>query len=136
MPSEKTFNTVIFNVRAINTATSNEIKGGSLVGKPSDNNALFTTIGRNGITKWLTFNNRRSSRTKRIKNIHNCQILPCASKDGTFVRENRAPKWPARFQDLGLAAAIPSVPEIITRPFLTAAQICISAKANQFTIEN
>lgn len=51
----------------------------------------------------------------------------CASKDGTFERENCAPKRPARFQGLDLASAISSAPEIITRPFLTAARLYIPA---------
>ena len=46
----------------------------------------------------------------------------CASKDGTFERENCAPKRPARFRGLDLASAISSAPETITRPFLTAAR--------------
>ena len=51
----------------------------------------------------------------------------CASKDGTFERENCAPKRPARFQGLDLASAISSAPETITRPFLTAARLDIPA---------
>lgn len=51
----------------------------------------------------------------------------CASKDGTFERENCAPKRPARFRGLDLASAISSAPETITRPFLTAARIYIPA---------
>ena len=52
----------------------------------------------------------------------------CASKDGTFERENCAPKRPARFRGLDLASAISSAPETITRPFLTAARMYILAK--------
>lgn len=51
----------------------------------------------------------------------------CASKDGTFERENCAPKRPARFRGLDLASAISSAPETITRPFLTAARMYIPA---------
>lgn len=56
----------------------------------------------------------------------------CASKDGTFERENCAPKRPARFRGLDLASAISSAPETITRPFLTAARIYILDKASEF----
>lgn len=52
----------------------------------------------------------------------------CASKDGTFERENCAPKRPARFRGLDLASAISSAPETITQPFLTAARMYILAK--------
>lgn len=52
----------------------------------------------------------------------------CASKDGTFERENCAPKRPERFRGLDLASAISSAPETITRPFLTAARMYILAK--------
>lgn len=52
----------------------------------------------------------------------------CASKDGTFERENCAPKRPARFRGLDLASAISSAPETITRPLLTAARMYILAK--------
>lgn len=58
----------------------------------------------------------------------------CASKDGTFERENCAPKRPARFRGLDLASAISSAPETITRPFLTAARMYILAKPVSLTI--
>lgn len=57
----------------------------------------------------------------------------CASKDGTFERENCAPKRPARFRGLDLASAISSAPETITRPFLTAARMYILAKPVSLT---
>lgn len=59
----------------------------NFIGKPSNNNSLFTPICANGITKSGIINNRGELRSK-IEIIHSQKRLLCASKDGTFEREN------------------------------------------------
>ena len=49
----------------------------------------------------------------------------CASKDGTFERENCAPKRPARFPASISHPRYLRQLETITRPFLTAARLYI-----------
>lgn len=51
----------------------------------------------------------------------------CASKDGTFERENCAPKRPARFPASISHPRYLRQLETITRPFLTAARLYIPA---------
>lgn len=83
---------------------------------------LFYSKNRYGTTPEMAFPHLAYIRTREMPF---CNL--CASKDGTFERENCAPKRPARFQGLDLASAISSAPEIITRPFLTAARLYIPA---------
>ena len=68
--------------------TANEIISRRIfIGKPSNNNSLFTTVCTNGIAIRTTINNRGKPRPE-IKVIHNSKTLLYASKDGTFEREN------------------------------------------------
>jgi len=71
----------------IKTTANKIISSRSFFGKPSNNNSLFTTICTNGVAIRSAINNRRKPRPK-IETIHNLKILLCASKDGTFEREN------------------------------------------------
>lgn len=84
---KQTLKTIKLNARVIKTTANKIVFRGSLVGKPSDNNSLPASICANGIATRGSINNRRKSRAK-IKHIHNRRILLCASKDGTFEREN------------------------------------------------
>lgn len=69
-------------------ATANKIIiRGNLVGKPGDSNSLFTSICANRVAKMSVIDNRRKPGAK-IEVIHNQKETLCASKDGTFEREN------------------------------------------------
>lgn len=83
---------------------------------------LFYSKNRYGATPGRAFPHLAYIGTRKMPF---CNL--CASKDGTFERENCAPKRPARFRGLDLASAISSAPETITRPFLTAARLYIPA---------
>lgn len=84
---------------------------------------LFYSKNRYGATPGRAFPHLAYIGTRKMPF---CNL--CASKDGTFERENCAPKRPARFRGLDLASAISSALETITRPFLTAARMYILAK--------
>lgn len=56
----------------------------------------------------------------------------CASKDGTFERENCAPKRPARFRGLDLASAISSAPENHYSAVLNGSADVYTGKASEF----
>ena len=56
----------------------------------------------------------------------------CASKDGTFERENCAPKRPARFRGLDLASAISSAPENHHSAVLNGSADVYTGKASEF----
>jgi len=69
-------------------ATANKIViRRSFVEKPGHNNALTTTICANRIAIRSAINNGGKSRAE-IKIIHSQKVILCASKDGTFEREN------------------------------------------------
>ena len=69
-------------------ATANKIViRGRFIGKPGDNNAFPTAICRNRETVGSAADYRRKTGAK-IKPIHSRRIISCASKDGTFEREN------------------------------------------------
>ena len=74
-------------MRISTTTASKIVIRRTFVGKPSDNNSLSATICSNRITMLNTINNRGKSKSE-IEIIHNLKILPYASKDGTFEREN------------------------------------------------
>lgn len=57
------------------------------VGEPGYNNAFATTICANRIAIRNAIDDRGKSGAK-IKVIHNQEVIYCASKDGTFEREN------------------------------------------------
>ena len=70
------------------TTTANKIViRGNLVSKPGNDNPLPTSICTNRIAARDAINNRRKPRAK-IEIIHNQKAILCASKDGTFEREN------------------------------------------------
>ena len=71
----------------VKTTANKIISRRNFIGKPSNNNSLFTTVCTNGVAIRNAINNRRKPRPK-IEIIHNLKILLCASKDGTFEREN------------------------------------------------
>ena len=71
----------------IKTTTNKVVIRGSLISKPGNNNSLSTSICANRIAIRNAINNRRKSRAK-IEVIHNQKVILCASKDGTFEREN------------------------------------------------
>ena len=71
----------------IKTTANEIISRRSFIGKPSNNNSLFTAICTNGVAIRNAINNRRKPGPK-IKSIHDLKILLYASKDGTFEREN------------------------------------------------
>ena len=106
--------------------TCKAICPGSLSGSPSERYAfgmiylifLLYSKNRHGATPGRAFPHLAYVGTREMPF---CNL--CASKDGTFERENCAPKRPARFRGLDLASAISSAPETITRPFLTAARM-------------
>lgn len=69
-------------------ATANKIViRGNLVGEPSDNNSLSTSVCANRIAIRKAIDSRGKPRAE-IKVIHNRKVILCASKDGTFEREN------------------------------------------------
>lgn len=69
-------------------ATANKIIiRGHLVGKPSDDNSLSTSVCANRIAIRNAINNGGKPRTK-IEVIHNQKVILCVSKDGTFEHEN------------------------------------------------
>lgn len=74
-------------MRVSATTTNKIIIRGTFIDKPSDSNSLFAAIYANRITMRNAINNRGKSRSE-IEIIHNLKILLCASKDGTFEREN------------------------------------------------
>lgn len=71
----------------ITTTANKVILSGFFVGEPGDNNTLPTTVCCNRKTVRDAVNHRGKARAK-IKSIHNQRIILCASKDGTFEREN------------------------------------------------
>ena len=71
----------------IKATTNKVIICGNLVGKPSNNNSLPTSICANRIAMRNTINGRGKPRTK-VEIIHNQKAILCASKDGTFESEN------------------------------------------------
>lgn len=69
-------------------ATANKIVvRGNLVGKPSNDNSLSASVCANRIAIRNAIDNRGKPRAK-IEIIHNQKAILCASKDGTFGREN------------------------------------------------
>ena len=60
---------------------------GNLVGEPSNNDSFPTSICANRIATMSAIDNGRKPRAK-IEIIHNQKVILCASKDGTFEREN------------------------------------------------
>jgi len=71
----------------IKTTANKIIIRRNLVSKPSNNNSFSTSICANRIAKTGVIDNRRKPRAE-IKVIHNQKVILCASKDGTFEREN------------------------------------------------
>lgn len=71
----------------VKTTANKIVIRGSLVGKPSDNNSVSTFICANRIATRSAIDDRRKPGAK-IKIIHNRKVTLCASKDGTFEREN------------------------------------------------
>lgn len=71
----------------IKTTTNEVIISGLFVGKPGDDNSFLTTVRSNRKTIGNTVNLRRKTGAE-IKLIHNRKIILCASKGGTFEREN------------------------------------------------
>lgn len=84
---EQASKTVKFNTRVIKTTTDKIVICGNLVRKPSNNNSLSTSVCANRIAIRNAIDSRRKSGTK-IEIIHNQKVILCASKDGTFEREN------------------------------------------------
>ena len=66
----------------------------------------------------------------RTREMPFCNL--CASKDGTFERENCAPKRPARFRGLDLASAISSSPENHYSAVLDGSADVYTGKASEF----
>lgn len=71
----------------IEATTNKVVIRGNLVGEPSDDDPLFTSVCTNRIAIRNATNNRGKPRAK-IEVIHNQKVILCASKDGTFEREN------------------------------------------------
>lgn len=71
----------------IKTTANKIVIRGNLVSKPSNDNAFPTSVCANRITARHAIDNRRKSRAK-VEVVHNQKVILCASKDGTFVREN------------------------------------------------
>ena len=71
----------------IKTTANEIIIRRNLVSKPSDDNSLSTSVCANRITTRNAIDNRGKSRTE-IEIIHSQKVILCASKDGTFEREN------------------------------------------------
>lgn len=71
----------------IKTTANKVIIRRSFVSEPSNNNSLSTSVCANRIAIGGAINNRRKSRAK-IEIVHNQKVIFCASKDGTFEREN------------------------------------------------
>ena len=79
--------TIKLNTGVIKAAANKIIIRGNLVGEPSNNNSLSTSVCADRIAIRNAIDNRRKPRTE-IKVIHNQKVILCASKDGTFEREN------------------------------------------------
>lgn len=73
----------------VKTTANKVVFRGNLVGEPRDNNALSTSVCANRIAARNAIDNRGKPRAK-IEVIHNQKVILCASKDGTFERENRS----------------------------------------------
>jgi len=71
----------------IETTANEVINSGLFFGKPGNNDAFLAAVSSNRKTVRNTINYRRKTRAK-IKKIHDRKIILCASKDGTFEREN------------------------------------------------
>lgn len=71
----------------IETTANKVIISGFFIREPSDDNSLLAAICSNRKTVGNTVNHGRKTGAK-IKKIHNRKIILCASKGGTFEREN------------------------------------------------
>lgn len=71
----------------IKTTANKIVIRGKLVGKPSNNDSFSTSVCANRVTTTSAIDNRRKSGAE-VEIIHNQKVILCASKDGTFEREN------------------------------------------------